>query len=39
VAGTDPYVVLFFVDLEGGQVGHDEERSIIDVVGALCMIR
>jgi hypothetical protein len=39
VPGTDPDVLLFFVDLEGGQVGHDEERSIIDVVGSLSMIR
>ena len=39
VARTNPDVLLFFVDLKGSQVGHDEQRSVINAVGALCMIR
>jgi hypothetical protein len=39
VAGTNPDVLLLFVDLERSQVGHDEQRAVVDAVGALCMIR
>jgi hypothetical protein len=35
VAGSDPDVLVLLVDLECRQVGHDEERTIVDVVGAL----
>jgi hypothetical protein len=35
VAGSDPDVLVLLVDLECGQVGHDEERTVIDVVRAL----